>query len=296
MSLKRFDEFTKSLSNSSDKTVLKKTTIKDLKKETKKNKLSPPLLSENKRVNENSFLVGQDYKVKVVIDVPKSLVQEYIDKVKEETDKDPLDNFSEAEIAEQIVSFLVKKNLFIDNLSPEFTVGSDYLGTDEKSNSALDADAETLTDDLGIESDETEDGEIEFKNFNKSDEEADKGVSDTDLESDGEIEINSDETKTKELGETIEVDKTKTEKPRFDEIEFENGDEEDKKSNNNYRPKTIGDLKKANSETIEKIQKKENSETVKEEEEEIEDMYAKIGYKIGYNEQYTNMYRAIFKK
>jgi hypothetical protein len=293
MSLKRFDEFTKSLSNNSDKTVLKKTTIKDLKKETKKIEPIPPLLSENKRVNENSFLVGQDYKVKVVIDVPQSLVQEYIDKVKEETDKDPLDNFSEAEIAEQIVSFLVKKNLMIDNLTPEFTVGSDDLGSDEKSNSALDADAETLTDDLGIENDESEDGEIEFKNFNKSEEE-DKNVSETDLESDGEIEINADETKTKELGETIEVDKTKNEKPKFDEIEFENGDEEDK--NNNSRPKTIGDLKQANGETIEKTQKKENSETVKEEEEEIEDMYAKIGYKIGYNEQYANMYRAILKK
>jgi hypothetical protein len=291
MSLKRFDEFTKSESNNSDN-IVKKTTIKDLKKETKNTEPIPPLLKKTKRVNENSFLVGQDYKVKVVIDVPQSLVQEYIDKVKEETDKDPLDNFSEAEIAEQIISFLVKKNLFIDNLSPEFTVGSEDLGSDEKSNSALGADAESLTDDLGIENDESEDGEIEFKNFNKN--EDDKNVSDVDLESDGEIEINSDKTKTKELGETIEVDKTKNEKPKFDEIEFENGDEEDKI--NNSRPKTIGDLKKANGEAIEKSNKKENSETVKEEEEEIEDMYAKIGYKIGYNEQYANMYRAILKK
>ncbi len=247
--------------------VSEKSKVKDLKNTIKQTPV--------KIVKENSFLVGSDYKVKIVIDVPQSLVQEYINKVKEETDKDPLDNFSEAEIAEQIITFLIKQNLVIDNLTPEFTVGSENVGSSEKSQETVENDADELSDDLGV-SDNTEDdsdGDIEFKDFDDNTD--DKETLSDDETADSSIEFDDNETEKKDLGEERQVDNKESDPDsNFEEIEFSD-DNEDK-------PKTVGDLKTSQGQKVETKHKEEN--TSSEEEEEIEDMYKNIGYKVGYYE------------
>ena len=269
MALKRFEEYARDYLN------------KDIEPALKNLKSVKTTSSTKKNLNENSFLVGNDYKVKVVVDVPQSLVKEYIDKVKSETDKNPLDNFSESEIAEQMISFIVKKNLMIDNLSADFTVGTENLGSSEKSKESTTSDAEELSNDLGAEDNESEndnsDGEIEFNDFNNPEETIDNIDTNND-EEDGEEEIEFDdsETKEKDLGEEREVDETDSDPDsNFEEIEFDD----------TSKSKTIGDLKKSQNTKIENKHKEETQQSSNEEEEEnIEDMYKKIGYKVGYFE------------
>lgn len=293
MALKKFEEYAKEFV-SKDKTiespifktigskekeapisVTEKTKVKDLKSSPKP---SVNKVISTKKINENAFLVGDDFKVKVVIDIPKSLVQEYIEKVKEETDKNPLDNFSEAEIAEQIVTFIVKNNLVIDNLTPDFTVGTENVGSTQKTQAQTKNDAEELSSDLGVEdtsSEEDNDGEIEFNDFNDSEEPETLGAEE---ESDGEIEFN-EEPEKKDLAEERKVDGSESDPDsNFEEIEFE---DETQKDDGKY--KTVGDLKKQQGQNVETPNKEDNKTT--EEEEDIEDMYKKIGYKVGYYEK-----------
>lgn len=219
-----------------------------------------------KKVNETAFIVGDTYKVKVVIDVPQNLVDEYIDKVKKETNKDPLDNFSQAEIAEQIIQFIIKKNLMLDNLSPEFTVGSDNIDTTDKSKETIKSDAEKLENDLDIE--EQPDKEIEFKDYNEKD----------DNNSDGEIEF-SEEKEEKKLAEERKVETPK--KSNFDEIEFDFDEETQNPIDKKEKSKTVGELKKKLG-----IIPNEKEKPVEEFEEEVsvDDLYKKLGYKVGYFE------------
>jgi hypothetical protein len=277
MALKKFEEYAYELSNT-DNRVSEVKPFSDLKNI----QINKPVIS--KKINENSFLVGSDYKVKIVIDIPQSLVKEYIEKVKNETDKDPLDNFSEAEIAEQIVAFTIKQNLFIDNLTPDFTVGSENTQTTKEE---ISNDAEQLSDDLGVEDEttdddisdeETSDGDIDFKEYNGKNTDIDTTDTLSDDETsdnDGEIEFN-DETEEKDLGEERETDDSDPDSD-FDEIEFD-----DNKSN---KPKTIGDLKKTIDNKINTKHEQEETSNTSEEEEEIDDIYKKIGYKVGYHEK-----------
>jgi uncharacterized membrane protein len=76
-----------------------------------------------KPVRESALLVDTDYKVKVSLDVPVALIKSYIDKVKSETGKDPLQGNTEPELAEEIVRYLVKKNLVIDQIPSSLSVG-----------------------------------------------------------------------------------------------------------------------------------------------------------------------------
>lgn len=283
MSIIRFEDFGKTDSKKVENKVVKPTqteTIEPLKKV-----VNAPVVAEkrtiksikNKKVvNENAFLVGSDFKVKVVVDVPQSMVKEYIDKVKEETDKDPLDNFSEAEIAEQIITFLIKKNLLIDNLTPEFTVGSENVGNTQKTKTTIDSDEEDLNDDLDIANDD----EIEFNDFEENDgsdvEVKTNSKTDSEEDSDGEIEFDNKE-------EDSETDS------EFDEFEFEEGDNEEDTTTSK---KTIGDLKREKNQKIEKKHKEEENSTEEEEENYIDDttdIFKNIGYRVGYHEQLANL-------
>ncbi len=304
MALKKFEEYAKDFNSKNEgvnsfkiiqspkvntlaNSVSEKAKVKDLKSapvstSIKKIDVPQPKVTTTKKLNENSFLVGADYKVKVVIDVPQALVQEYINKVKDETDKDPLDNFSEAEIAEQIITFLIKQNLVIDNLTSEFTVGTENVGSTEKSQNSVEGDAEALNNDLGVDDgSDKADGEIEFKDFNDSESDNSQETVSDDDKADGEIEFDDKTEEKNDLGEEREVAKDEDSDPdsNFEEIEF---------ADNNQDNKTIGDLKKSQGQSVEK---KHEEETSSEEEEEIEDLYKKLGYNVGYYEKMN-----IFKK
>jgi hypothetical protein len=137
----------------------------------------------HRKVNETVLKVGEDYKVKVIHDIPVSMVEEYVQKVKEETGTNPLDNYSEIEIAEEMVRYTLKQSLLLDQIPVELFVG------DSESEEVSEEDAEDeFEEEAEHEEEITPSGE---------DEEADSGD-----EFSGEIEF---DTEIKEVGEKDQI-------------------------------------------------------------------------------------------
>lgn len=115
----------------------------------RKLKNTPKLKQEE--VNENAFQVGDTYKVKIVVDVPVSLVKQYSEKVSQDTGKDALENFSESELAEQMVDYIVKQNLNIDSVPNSVAVGEEAIEQDVTQPEEVQADAEQVEDETSTE-------------------------------------------------------------------------------------------------------------------------------------------------
>lgn len=229
MGLQRFEDFIKD----DNKTEIKKTSENKQKN-----------IVKNNKVFETAFIVDDNYKVKLTFDVPKSLVDEYINKVKQESGKNPLDNFNKNEIAEEMIQYLIKSNLTIDNLPASFSVGTEENIEQE----TIEQDLEDVEDDFEIPYDEEPNDEIDFDSV-ESDEMLD--IEDIDLESD------NDDNETEDGFETIE----------FDEDEDEDEDITDKQS--------IGDYKKKHDMVSET---EEEEETIKPDEEyDIDELYKQLG-------------------
>jgi len=309
MGLKKFHEYANNLDNKApEKKVVKeskesvKNNVKVVKQKEFNKKVSKP-----KTVNEASFLVGQDYKVKSTFDVSQQLVQQYIEKVTEETGKNPLDNFNEAEIAEQMIDYVVKQNMIIDNLPSDFTVGTEPTSDMENADDLAQADSEDLSQDMGEEApdeefeidseeaeptenveDDNETGDIEFD------------LEDSDI--DEEIEVETEDMTEDETEDDSESE-SESEDASFEEIEFDESEDTESESESetetkekDSKPKTVGDYlnKKKESES------KDDSDSESEEEEEeevnkVEDLYKKVGYKTGYFESLNmnNLYKRL---
>lgn len=177
------------------------------------------------KVNENSFQVGDNYKVKIVIDVPVSLIKQYSEKVQQDTGKNALENFSEAELAEQIVDYIVKQNLNIDNIPSAVAVGEEIIEQDvEQVEAQASEDADQLEDetmtDTDTESEDTKDSVSDDGMLNMTDN--DISFEDDDSEEkieDGEdLEFEAEET---DLGEEIEVEDENTKDKKKDSEEEE---------------------------------------------------------------------------
>jgi hypothetical protein len=161
------------------------------------------------KINEAAFKVGDDYKVKITIDVPVSLVKAYIEKVSQETGRNALDNFSETEIAEQMVQHTLKHNLHLDSIPASVTVG-DSLAQEELT-ADQQVDAAMLGAEFGDNQTElsTDDSEIELE-LDDSGEEIE--ITDSELtldneDADADIEVDSEELELddiEEAGEELE--------------------------------------------------------------------------------------------
>lgn len=181
------------------------------------------------KVNENAFQVGDNYKVKIVIDVPVSLVKQYSDKVSQDTGKNALENFSESELAEQMVDYIVKQNLNIDSVPTSVAVGEEVIEEDDiQVEEIAKEDADTLEGETSTDNTE-EVIEEEPAEEETTDEEADDGLlsmTDDDITFEDDEEEGSDENnelefeaEEKELGEEIEVeeeDKSEEEEESLD--------------------------------------------------------------------------------
>lgn len=77
------------------------------------------------KINELVEPRDNEYDVTLTFTVPKTLINAYIKKVKDETNKDLRQTKSEAGLAEQMVSYLVQNYLTIENLPVDMTVSSD---------------------------------------------------------------------------------------------------------------------------------------------------------------------------
>jgi len=74
-------------------------------------------------IKEAVFQVNDIYKVKTTIDIPQSLINSYVKKVKDNTGKNLRQYFGDMDIAEEIVKFIAQTGLDADKLSPTALVG-----------------------------------------------------------------------------------------------------------------------------------------------------------------------------
>lgn len=74
-------------------------------------------------VNEAVFKQGDVYKVKSTIDVPKSLINAFVSKSKKEHDKDPKEAWSEMDLAEMMVNYVLATYLNIDSIPVDAIMG-----------------------------------------------------------------------------------------------------------------------------------------------------------------------------
>ena len=76
-----------------------------------------------KPVKESAMIVNDMYKVNVTVDIPQSLINAYVKKVKDNTGKNLRQFFGDMDIAEEIVKYLAQTGLDADKLSPTALVG-----------------------------------------------------------------------------------------------------------------------------------------------------------------------------
>lgn len=78
-----------------------------------------------KRVDEMVEIINDMYRVSLDVDVPKSLINAYIKKVKDETNKDIRQTKAEAALAEQLVAYVNQNYLVIENLPVDMVTSTD---------------------------------------------------------------------------------------------------------------------------------------------------------------------------
>ena len=184
-----FDEFTKL---GAKKIVKEDKKYSSIKKELVKP--SRKIQSKVKPLKESAtFKVGDVFKVKSTFDVPVSMVKDYIDKVKKESSKNPLDNFSHTEIAEELVKHIVISNMNLANMPTSITVGESTIENDIESESSNKEDDEFDGEDFQIDDLEDEDygGGEEVEIDDEGDNDIKFTTEEADLDED--IELESDE-------------------------------------------------------------------------------------------------------
>ena len=67
-------------------------------------------------IKESVFQVNDIYKVKTMIDIPQSLINAYVKKVKDSTGKNLRQFFGDVDIAEEIIKYITLNNLDVDKI------------------------------------------------------------------------------------------------------------------------------------------------------------------------------------
>lgn len=74
-------------------------------------------------VNESVFKMGDIYKVKATIDVPRSLINAFVSKAKKDHDIDPRENWSDVDLAEMFVNYISATFVNIESLPVNAILG-----------------------------------------------------------------------------------------------------------------------------------------------------------------------------
>lgn len=74
------------------------------------------LLERLGSVNESVFKMGDTYKVKTTIDIPKSLINQFVSKAKKENNIDARENWSDTDLAEMFVNYICANYLNSESL------------------------------------------------------------------------------------------------------------------------------------------------------------------------------------
>ena len=92
---------------------------KDIKK--KLASVDPEIFTQ--AMNESVLQVGDLYKVRSMVDIPQSLINSYIKKVKDTTGKNLRQFFGDVEIAEELLKFITISNLDVEKIPGNALMG-----------------------------------------------------------------------------------------------------------------------------------------------------------------------------
>lgn len=82
---------------------------------------------QQNKLNENVMKVDDVYKVKFVAEVPQTLINALIRKVKDESEKNAREFWSDIDISEEIIKYLTSNFLNIENLPASILIGETSL-------------------------------------------------------------------------------------------------------------------------------------------------------------------------
>ncbi len=80
-------------------------------------------INKKEVTNETVFQMGDVYKVRFSVDVPKSMVNSYVKKVKEASGKNLRDFMGEMDLAEELVKSVLQTNLDVEKISSDAIIG-----------------------------------------------------------------------------------------------------------------------------------------------------------------------------
>lgn len=83
--------------------------------------------STTKIVKESVLQVDDTYKVRVIVDVKKSMVNSYIKKVSDNTQKNLRDFYSDMDIVEELVKHVVETGMNVDTIPATLLVGGSQV-------------------------------------------------------------------------------------------------------------------------------------------------------------------------
>ena len=80
-------------------------------------------------IKESVMIVDDIYRVNVTADIPQSLLNSYVKKVKDSLDKNARQFFSDVQLAEEITKYVLQQGLNIDKLEPSALFGGQPVQT-----------------------------------------------------------------------------------------------------------------------------------------------------------------------
>lgn len=124
----------------------------------------------NFKTNESTAVRNNDYIISG-IEIPQSLVNSYVKKIKDETGTNLRHMYSDSYIAEQIVKFVVSEYSDIDKLPLSILLGEDVSKIESELEDEGTETVDTETENLEVTEDEIEDDvEEEFEEIDEIDE------------------------------------------------------------------------------------------------------------------------------
>ena len=165
----------------------------------------------NKRqeiIKEAVLHVNDIYKVKTMVDIPQSLINKYVSKVKDETGTDLKTFFGNIDIAEEIVKYINQNFIDVEKLPSNALTGEEIEETGEQETETEEVhteepveteteESEEVTTETEVE--ETEEDEEDFEEPIESEEESESGDESGEEETEETEEGESEEDESEEL-------------------------------------------------------------------------------------------------
>lgn len=130
-------------------------------------------------IHESVFKIGDNYKVKTTIDIPKSLINSFVSRAKKTLSIDPRENWSDTDLAEMFVTYITTHFMNIESLPTDAILGEpdktkEEVSTsvetvDDNDNKTIEAESDEETTDTKPADNEEVEGHVEegLKSFFK---------------------------------------------------------------------------------------------------------------------------------